>query len=154
MLTLQYFLTFTLFLFIYSVSALPEPAATRGFQQRHPHQVGFVIPPNAAPPYGKSLPESSSYSRTWSWTQWILDAKTTLKCIFGKPGKHQPRPPIEEEERNMSKFENDIVLRVNVTSLSDRTAITELAEVSECPRRWELIVEYDLGYLVNDSFSR
>jgi hypothetical protein len=34
-----------------------------------------------------------------------------------------------EDDRNVGRFDNDIVLRVNVTSLEDRMAITELAEV-------------------------
>jgi hypothetical protein len=34
-----------------------------------------------------------------------------------------------EDDRKVGRFDNDIVLRVNVTSLEDRMAITELAEV-------------------------
>lgn len=34
-----------------------------------------------------------------------------------------------EDDRNVGRFDNDIVLRVNVTSLDDRMAIAELAEV-------------------------
>src|SRR5579862_3130225 len=127
MFLLRYILTAILLLLPSPITALPEPPPR--WQQRHPYQVGFVIPPNSSPPYGKSLPESSPYSRTWSWTQWIFDAKSSLKCVFGKSTKSRKRPSMEDEERKMNRFENDIVLRVNVTSLADRIAITEIAEV-------------------------
>lgn len=37
---------------------------------------------------------------------------------------------MDQDERNVHRFNNDIVLRVNVTSLADRITITELAEVN------------------------
>jgi hypothetical protein len=123
-----------LILFYYSltITALPEPAA---FIQQHPHQVGFVIPPNPSPPYGKSLPpshHSSTSLRTWEWSHWLTDAKSVFKSLFGKADKssqHHYSGNPDEEERNVGRFDNDIVLRVNVSSLADRITITELAEV-------------------------
>jgi hypothetical protein len=130
---------------ILSVSALPEPAAA-AFQQRHPHQVGFLLPPNVSPPYGKSLPPTCpppSY-RTWDWTHWLVDAKSTFKSIFGKHSNSRTRIGgsgfhSEDDERNVVRFDNDIVLRLNVSSLSDRIAITELAEVQppKFSRHWD-----------------
>jgi hypothetical protein len=118
---------------ILSVSGLPEPAAA-GFQQQHPHQVGFLLPPNVSPPYGKSLPPTSSppSCRTWDWKHWLVDAKSTFKNIFGKTSSSRTKiggSGYDEDERNVVRFDNDIVLRLNVSSLSDRIAITELAEV-------------------------
>jgi hypothetical protein len=114
-----------------SISALPEPAAV--FQQQHHHQVGFLLPPNISPPYGKSLPASSPppSCRTWHWTQWLIDAKSTLKSIFGRPGKFPGES--DDDDRNVVRFDNDIVLRLNISSLSDRITITELAEVLPPP---------------------
>ena len=115
---------------ILSVSARPEPATL--FQHQHPHQVGFVIPPAPSPPYGKSLPASGSLStsRQWDWTHWLSDAKAAFKSVFGKQGKHGcSRPGSADDERNVSRFDDDIVLRVNITSLADRKEITALAEV-------------------------
>lgn len=147
---------FILFLaFIASVSARPEPATL--FQNQHPHQVGFVIPPSPSPPYGKALPASSSLSssRHWEWTHWLQDAKHALKSIFGKPSKHhKSRPGNAEDERNVSRFDDDIVLRVNITSLADRKDIIAIAEVSPFATRTVLIVEHDPGYLVHDSIPR
>ena len=114
---------------ILPISALPEPA---GFIQQRPHQVGFPIPQPQSPPYGKSLPASSLQpSRHWDWTHWLTDAKQAFKALLGK---HKPHRPVVnyEDERNMGKFDNDIVLRVNVTALTDRMAIIELAEVITC----------------------
>ena len=65
----------------------------------------------------------------------MVDAKNALKLMFGKSGKSDKRPSVEDEEKTMKKYENDIVLRVNITSLADRIAITETAEV--CP--WKII---------------
>jgi hypothetical protein len=115
------FLTFT--------SALPDPATLFRHQQ-NPHQVGFVLPPHQSPPYGKSLPPTTytSGSRTWDWTQWLQDAKLVLKSVFVKQRKPEGGRRVEDD-RNVGRFDNDIVLRVNVTSLEDRMAITELAEV-------------------------
>ena len=42
---------------------------------------------------------------------------------------------MDPDERNVGRFDNDIVLRVNVTSLADRITITELAEVTPSHRR-------------------
>jgi len=126
-------LLFTLLVFILSlictVSALPEPA-TLFLNHQNPHQVGFVIPPNPSPPYGKSLPASSyssSSSRNWEWTHWLTDAKSVFKSLFGS--KSSSRVHMDQDERYVGRFDNDIVLRVNITSLADRIAITELAEV-------------------------
>jgi hypothetical protein len=114
-----------------AVSARPEPATL--FQHQHPHQVGFVIPPSPSPPYGKSLPGTSSLSssRHWEWTHWLSDAKSAFRSVFGKQSKHAiSRPGHADDERNVSRFDDDIVLRVNITSLADRKEITALAEVS------------------------
>jgi hypothetical protein len=123
--------------------ALPDPAL---FQQQHPHQVGFPLPPPQSPPYGKSLPASSlSPARHWTWTSWLTDARQTLKGLLGiskhqhKKQKHTKQQPKQqqnsrlghdEDERKVGRFDNDIVLRVNVTSLEDRIIINELADVS------------------------
>ena len=127
-------LLFTLLVFLFSltctVSALPEPA-TLFHNHQNPHQVGFVIPPNPSPPYGKSLPPSSyssSSSRNWEWTHWLTDAKSVFKSLFGSKSSSS-RVHMDQDERNVGRFNNDIVLRVNVTSLADRITITELAEV-------------------------
>ena len=141
--------------FIALVSARPEPAAL--FQHQHPHQVGFVIPPSPSPPYGKALPASSSLSssRHWEWTHWLQDAKQTFKSIFGRPSKHhKARPGNADDERNVSRFDDDIVLRVNITSLADRKDIIAIAEVSPFAITTALIVEHDPGYLVHDSIPR
>jgi hypothetical protein len=126
------FFSYTLFITILSLlsicSALPEPAAV--FQQQHPHQVGFVIPPPPSPPYGKSLPASTySSSRTWGWTQWLTDARDSFKTLFGSNSKSRHTPDDPDGNSRRATFDNDIVLRVNVSSLSDRIAITELANV-------------------------
>ena len=112
------------------VSALPEPATL--FQHQHPNQVGFVIPPNPSPPYGKSLPSStfSANSRQWDWKHWLTDAKSAFKSLVGKPASTRTKPKHGEDDRNVGRFDNDIVLRINITSLADRIAITELAEVA------------------------
>ena len=117
--------------FICSVSALPEPA-TLFLNNQNPHHVGFVIPPNPSPPYGKSLPPSSYSSsslRNWEWTHWLTDAKSVFKSLFGSKSSSS-RIYMDQDERNVGRFDNDIVLRVNVTSLDDRITITELAEVT------------------------
>ena len=118
-------------LFTNQLHALPEPAAV--FMQPHPHQVSFVIP-ETTPPYGKVLPPSSfssSSSRSWEWTHWLTDAKSLCKSLLGKTHRtsHKTKSKTNEEERNVRRFENDIVLRVNISSLADRIAINELAEV-------------------------
>ena len=118
------------------VSALPEPA-TLFPNHQNPHQVGFVIPPNPSPPYGKSLPPSSYSSsslRNWEWTHWLTDAKSVFKSLFGSKSSSS-RIYMDPDQRNVGRFDNDIVLRVNVTSLADRITITELAEVTPSHRR-------------------
>ena len=110
--------------------ALPEPSTQ--FQHQNPHQVGFVIPPAQSPPYGKALPASTySYpSRQWNWKHWLVDAKSAFKSLLGKPVRpSRPKQKPDEDERNVGRFDNDIVLRVNVTSFTDRITIAELAEV-------------------------
>lgn len=129
---------YTLLLSVLSATAfaLPEPA--NPFLQQNQQQVGFVIPPQPSVPYGKSLPPSSpSYSRTWGWTHWLADAKSIIKSLLGsKPARSSRRPSrpnrklSDDDDRNVVRFDNDIVLRINVSSLADCIGIAELAEVS------------------------
>ena len=44
-------------------------------------------------------------------------------------GKTNGRKPAGDEELNFRRFDDDLVLRVNVSSFADRLAIAELAEV-------------------------
>lgn len=125
------------------VTALPEPLLF--LHQQNPHQVGFPIPPPISPPYGKSLPPSSTSSsssshslRTWEWTHFLTDAKLAVKSLFGQKSYHRggghrngKADYGDNKERNVGRFDNDVVLRVNVSSLSDRIAITQLAEVRD-----------------------
>lgn len=131
MYSLLHSFVFLILALTFSVSARPEPATL--FQHQHPHQVGFVIPAAPSPPYGKSLPATSSLSssRHWDWTHWLNDAKSAFKSVFGKQSKRpcSSRPGHADDERNVSRFDDDIVLRVNITSLADRKEITALAEV-------------------------
>ena len=110
--------------------ALPDPA-TLFRQPQNPHQVGLVLPPLPSPPYGKSLPPTSysAGSRTWAWTHWLQDAKTVFRAVFVKQRKPEGSRHVEDD-RNVGRFDHDIVLRVNVTSLADTMAIAELAEVT------------------------
>jgi hypothetical protein len=67
-----------------------------------------------------------------------------MKGLFGLGGGSRRKKGTkgfvgDEEERNVMRFDNDIVLRVNVTSIDDRIAITELAEVSLIPRLYDLM---------------
>jgi len=147
-------LSFILSVFFFSfssVTALPEPRTTTGIVQQQSsfqnkrQEVGFVVPPLPAPPYGKSLPSTSysSSSRSWTWTQFLADAKSSIKASFKYIMKRPPHshPSTlrlgnpEEEQRDVVRFDKDIVIRINVTSLSDRVVINELAEVSSHPRR-------------------
>jgi hypothetical protein len=110
--------------------ALPEPALFSA--NVHPHQVGFVLPPPQTPPYGKALPPSHADTafRAWGWTSWFEDAKALIR---GALRSGRGRVVVEEEGLNFGRFDNDIVLRVNVSSYADRVAIAELAEVPPIP---------------------
>ena len=44
-------------------------------------------------------------------------------------GKKSGKNGGADEELNLARFDNDLVLRVNVSSFADRLAIAELAEV-------------------------
>jgi hypothetical protein len=129
-------MSFPTFLFMFIlfsfVCARPEPASPFLRQPDHPNHVGFVLPQQQSPPpYAKSLsPTSSDYTRSWHWTQWLTDAKANLNTLL-RASNRRPRPVQSPhyEDRHIAKFENEFVLRVNVSSLTDRIAITELAEV-------------------------
>jgi hypothetical protein len=109
-------------------TALPEPAGLLA-ANTNPHQLGFVLPPPQTPPYGKALPPShadSSSFRVWGWTSWLEDARALVRGVL-RSGRG--RVVVEEEGLNFGRFDNDIVLRINVSSYADRLAIAELAEV-------------------------
>jgi hypothetical protein len=140
---MHFYNTLLLSLLSTAAIALPEPA--NPFLQQNQQQVGFVIPPRPSTPYGKSLPPSSpSYSRTWGWTQWLTDAKSVIKYLVGaKPTRSShrsssrpARKASDDDERNVVRFDNDVVLRINVSSLADCISITELAEVANPRNKW------------------
>src|SRR5436190_5830665 len=112
--------------FASTISALTDPA-TLFVPQENPHRVGFVIPPDASPPYGKSL-RPSSYTgpslRNWEWTHWLGDAKSMFKSLFRTRVDKSRSGFVDQDDRNVGRFDNDVVLRVNVTCLSDRKTIT------------------------------